>query len=176
MKKINSLFILILFNINFCVSQTNVKYWYEGLLETSDFKGPIKYQGTMAGAAITSNFELVKDSVSNKLYFVAFMRKDLSFINYEKVANSVEGTLKHEQLHFDIAELIARKANKLLFNKKSNSVKIEIKMEKELRKLQDKFDNETFHGNNESKNNYYTFYIEEELEKLDEFKFKERKQ
>lgn len=85
--------------------------------------------------------------------------------------------LQHEQLHFDIAELFARKIRKkILENKVANKMTYDTfwadykKLWKECKTLQKKFDSETNHGRNFEQNVVWKEFIGTEIEKLVKFK------
>jgi hypothetical protein len=182
--------ILFIFITNACISQSYIKFWHEGKLTENDFIGKVLVnKSSIVRAQINAGVMIQKDSISKKEFFVAYTNRANSFIKgtlYQKkfypyrdtltINELNEKTLKHEQMHFDIAEIFSRKANQMLLEKNTNPQKILNKIIVKLNKFQIKFDDDTMHGNIEYKTDYYKFYIEEELEKLDEFKYKERKQ
>ena len=93
---------------------------------------------------------------------------------------SIEKTkelLKHEQLHFDIAELYARKMRKEFVKMQNkNESRFESYLNcynqlwKECRKLQQEYDFETNHGRLKEMNLKWINKITNELEKLDNYK------
>jgi len=89
-----------------------------------------------------------------------------------------EYLLKHEQLHFDISELHARKLRKLLagldaskINKDSREYlnKLYEKIDKERSAMQNAFDKESNHSLNKEAENAWQQFIKEELDKLIDF-------
>jgi hypothetical protein len=84
--------------------------------------------------------------------------------------------LAHEQLHFDIAELFARKIRKkILDNKIANKITYDTfwtdykKLWKECTTLQRKFDTETNHGRNFEQNTIWKDFVESELKMLEKY-------
>ncbi len=84
--------------------------------------------------------------------------------------------LEHEQLHFDITELFARKFRQRISKlKTSNHINKELKAThksilKALSIFQDKYDNETNFSRNVVSQAEWIKYVREELNKLSEFK------
>lgn len=84
--------------------------------------------------------------------------------------------LNHEQLHFDITELFARKFRKELERlKPENGIKktfnhINRTINKELDAMQDLYDTETNHSINVEAQTKWQVYINEELDKLSQYK------
>ncbi|MDX1761505.1 MAG: DUF922 domain-containing protein [Christiangramia sp.] len=83
--------------------------------------------------------------------------------------------LAHEQLHFDISELHARKLRKALNdyeigrNIRQDLRRIYDKVEKERVAMQNEFDRETSHSENNTAEMQWRKFIASELEKYDEF-------
>lgn len=90
----------------------------------------------------------------------------LSWYKKEKVSDYI---LKHEQTHFDITELHARKLRKKLegtrFSKKIKQEieSIYIENENERREMQQKFDSETTHSINREKELIWEIFVAEQL-------------
>ena len=122
-----------------------------------DFKGRPKLSDVHKGAEITvSIFLKIRDTsfwsgrVTYNAYAVAF--KDESWV---RPAYRDDYSLKHEQLHFDIAHLFAETLETKLNSLDSKTSKDEAEVEKilkdhlaEMRQFQDKYDRETRGGNN----------------------------
>tara|TARA_R110002012_G_scaffold145936_1_gene304253 strand:- start:389 stop:928 length:540 start_codon:yes stop_codon:yes gene_type:complete len=95
--------------------------------------------------------------------------------SWVKEIEEVDYLLAHEQLHFDITELHARKLRKALENyepgpkmkKELNDIYFEI--EQQRRQLQNRFDKETNHSINKEAEFKWRVFIKQELEKLSEF-------
>jgi predicted secreted Zn-dependent protease len=83
--------------------------------------------------------------------------------------------LAHEQLHFDITELYARKLRKALQTyEPDEKMKKELdaiysKVEKQRRQMQTQFDKETNHSINKEAEFKWRVFIKQELDKLSEF-------
>lgn len=84
--------------------------------------------------------------------------------------------LSHEQLHFDITELFARKLRKEISKLKvSNQIKTELNAlyknnESELAKMQYRYDLETDHSKNLEIQKKWQIYIKSEIDKLTKYK------
>lgn len=87
--------------------------------------------------------------------------------------------LKHEQLHFDISELHARKLRKLLgdldaskINKDSGDYlnKLYEKVDKERSAMQNAFDEESNHSLNKEAENRWQRFVKDELTKFKDFR------
>lgn len=84
--------------------------------------------------------------------------------------------LGHEQLHFDITELYARKFRQRIDQiKVSHSVRGQLKtlhnaINKELSQLQNRYDSETNYSRNVDAQTKWKTYIADELEKLSKYK------
>lgn len=84
--------------------------------------------------------------------------------------------LKHEQGHFDIAEIYARQLRKEFNNKrfKKNTVSKEMeKTEQEKNNYQNLYDNETDHGKNSEINKEWEDKIQKQLQELDKYSTQE---
>ncbi|HEX8462844.1 MAG TPA: hypothetical protein VF623_15520, partial [Segetibacter sp.] len=80
-------------------------------------------------------------------------------------------TLRHEQLHFDIAEVVSRifrmEVENTIFTKdyKNETINIFDKYMKYLQKLQQKYDDETQHSRNKARQKEWERFIDKELKK-----------
>lgn len=115
------------------------------------------------------------------LYEVAsYFFPDQSWVRPGK---ETESLLAHEQLHFDITELHARKLRKAMEEfdiKKTTNIKPALQalykgIEAERAAMQQKFDLETRHSMNEPAQLKWQKYVQEELLKLKEFSSKEQR-
>ncbi len=83
--------------------------------------------------------------------------------------------LKHEQLHFDISELHARKLRKALAeyeigrNIRQDLKRIYNRIESERTGMQNRFDLETSHSENKDAEMKWRVFVENELKKLEEY-------
>lgn len=85
--------------------------------------------------------------------------------------------LNHEQKHFDIAEIYARKIRKAVAEKIKNSADYNkyfktfyAQLTREYKDFQKKYDSETEHGINTKKQEEFNLLIEKELSQLKEYK------
>jgi hypothetical protein len=95
--------------------------------------------------------------------------------SWVKEIEEVEYLLAHEQLHFNITELHARKLRKALENyKPSGKMKKELdviysEIEKQRRQMQTQFDKETKHSINKEAEFKWRQFVKQELEKLSDY-------
>lgn len=89
--------------------------------------------------------------------------------SWSKKPEQTDAILKHEQLHFDIAELVSR-----AFRKEADQTKYTRNYKNEisrmfnrytfhLQRLQQKYDEQTLHSNYKSKQNFWEKLIRQEL-------------
>ena len=96
--------------------------------------------------------------------------------SWYKIEQADTHVLGHEQLHFDITELHARKFRQhISLLKTSDTIRNELKqlhnaINKELAELQNKYDDETDYSRNVAAQTKWKTYIEAELKKLAQFK------
>jgi transcriptional/translational regulatory protein YebC/TACO1 len=150
-------------------------------LTWEDFKGkPNKSSRYQANANSGFSYSWgfgIKDGEPDFNYEVKswFYPKD----SWVKVNSKSESLLAHEQLHFDISELYARKMREFLAGFHPQSIqeaktelkKAHTKIERERIKLQNLYDIETKHGNLNSQQLKWQKRIAEELSKLEEYSF-----
>lgn len=146
----------------------------------SDFQGtPPKFSyyeaNTNAGISFTWKFE--NYSKKTKLIYT------IENIFYPKLSwvystSKSDILLNHEQLHFDISELHARKLRKIISNVDSTKLNktflsyskmIHGQIMKVNREMQNAYDAETNHGLNEEAELRWQLFIKEELSKFEEF-------
>jgi hypothetical protein len=143
----------------------------DSLLTREDFKGKVSKQ--WAGCAAT--FIMIKpvENEGNMLFSVqAVFQKSKSNI----VQNS-DYILKHEQLHFDICELYARKLRQMMLEKdftKVKNIQNEIqnmynKVNGEFDKYENKYDNDTNHGENPAKQKVWEDDVAGQLKDLAQY-------
>ena len=157
-----------------------VMSWSESYkLSWNDFKGEPRYNiGAVATTASGISFGFsIRQSNSRVVGFTteiyAHFYPEQSWYKPEKADNHILG---HEQLHFDITELYARKfrqrVSKLTVSKniKSELNRIHKTINKELAALQDKYDGETDYSRNKEMQYKWQAYIKKELQKLDAYK------
>lgn len=148
-------------------------------LEWSDFQGKVKAvsneaastaSGLTFGYSISNTGNTIDKFDANvKAYFYP----EKSWYIKEKANEHILG---HEQLHFDITELFARKFRKALQsvplkgNLKNNLQILHSRINKELYQLQRVYDQETNHSINKEVQKQWEEAIVEELKKLEAFK------
>ena len=158
--------------------QNNIINWSQSYrLTYEDFQATVPgnankaIQGT-TDASIELNFEQVGDVVNVSL--VSYFKRHDSWIRTEA---KNEYTLKHEQGHFDIAEIFARKMRKALQKKKldrrngaSQIKKIFNKLLKKYLETQKEYDNATGHSIKVKDQEKWIQKISDELKELEAYK------
>lgn len=175
--KLFVLFFIFFFSLSY--AQDNEKPWKAGeRLSWSDFEGQpdfdhpyaaITYSGMSYGFSAEIKRGKVLVTYDVKSFFVA----NKSWV--KKWFLNDKGLLMHEQLHFDITELYARKFRQCLSMMNfTEKVKIEIKnLYKEITdekvKIQKLYDVETDHSKNKIAQKKWQLKIDSELQKLIDF-------
>jgi hypothetical protein len=145
----------------------NVEY----RLQVDDFEGRIK--GKRAGETVSGIFLRTKEDEGTVKFVVeAVFVKSKSFLR-----DSSKYILEHEQMHFDITEVNARRLRKRIAEKDFTRVKnisavIKSFYEKanaDWNNEQNLFDKDTQHGLNPAKQNLWKVRIAEELNELEAF-------
>ncbi|MCL5127924.1 DUF922 domain-containing protein [Algibacter sp. L4_22] len=148
-------------------------------LSWTDFRGkPKQNSGAVAETAsgISFGFSLKKlesNVVSFSTEVNAYFYPEDSWFHPEQASAYILG---HEQLHFDITELFARKFRKGISELKiSNNIKEQLKTlyknsEKGLGMMQRQYDAETNHSKNPEIQKEWQLYIKSELDKLSKYK------
>lgn len=153
--------------------------WKQEPLNWSDFTGNIDKSSSFdanTNSGISYSWSLrSSEGIADFLYKVeTFFYPDLSWVKPGKESLRL---LAHEQLHFDITELHGRKLGKIMdefvpdlkADIKKVLEKIYQKNELERRQMQQKYDRETDHGQNEEAQTRWELFIKAELERLKEF-------
>jgi len=143
----------------------------DSLLSFSDFKK--KPSGSFQGLTYSGLYlDMKQEDQFVKVYcYVLFICKE-SFLK-----DSSESLLKHEQLHFDITELYARKMRQQLSQKNPDKEKsISAAIQKtynslviDLNSEQNRYDKETIHGTNEIKQLQWIDSIHKQLNQLENY-------
>lgn len=174
-----------MFLLVFCViglqQDEAVLSWNETYkLSWADFKGKpnlnvsavaITASGISFGFSITKTEDNIVTNYRSNVH--AYFYPEQSWV---KINETDDQVLKHEQLHFDITELFARKLRQRISNLKgSNNVSAELKKAhnntlNELSDFQDQYDNETDFSRHTESQIKWTKHVNEELIKLSEFK------
>ncbi len=164
----------------FCVQDEAVMSWNESYkLSWADFNGKPDY-GVSAVAITASGISFgfsVKESDSRVISFTTevfcHFYPEQSWYKPDVADAHVLG---HEQLHFDITELHARKfRHRISQLKLSNNIKKELRelnkaVNKELSLLQNKYDTESNYSRNFENQAKWKTYIAEELKKFSKYK------
>lgn len=146
----------------------NVLQWNENRrLNWSDFE--TKKHKTSISALTASGIEYYYDCQSGVLTvdIKAIFIPEQSWVRYNSKNDYI---LAHEQLHFDITELHARKFRKRVKESRidcSNLKDLDIlanKVLSEWKQTQNRYDRESVHSNDEEKQNYWSKKIQKELE------------
>jgi hypothetical protein len=149
-------------------------------LQWTDFKGHV--DPNKFGSAMTSHKIEIKptnvmvDENDNIQGYQKMTVEAQFFMNKSWTATSSQHILSHEQLHFDIAELYARKIRQRFEEFKTNGIASFSKYQecynlfwKESRNVQKRYDEETKHGQNKLKNKNWAIKIARQLDELKEF-------
>lgn len=146
-----------------------------GQLAWADFKGRVDKKSkfkALTQSVITFHTEYEEGQL--KLFVECFFNKKKSWV--KKDAHN-EFLLKHEQSHFNITEIYARRLRKRFRHVDLNSknlqkevVKLFNKVSKNSAKRQKQYDKETNHSINKEVQNQWNQIIENELKELEEFK------
>ncbi len=146
-------------------------------LKISDFKGSILNRPFLASTSSEIKYKFSSKPFSK----IALFKVETSFncvVSYFKLDNDSLNTLEHEQLHFNITELYARKLTKRIKEEVLTAKELPIKCEKIFREItqetyveQDKYDSETY--SDRTKQGVWNAKIAKELEKYSAFEKKE---
>ncbi|WP_164549908.1 DUF922 domain-containing protein [Nonlabens ponticola] len=158
-------------------SQLRSTFTYEEkpVLEWSDFTGEIPANARhMASANTGLGYEVVNANIDNitkpEIQVNAIFYASLSW--KKELPSYSEPLLQHEQLHFLITELHARKLRKAYsYYRPVKNVKQEVdyiyrKFENDRLKMQAAYDRETGHGNDKNKQRDWEIFVNSELFKL----------
>ncbi|MES2689631.1 MAG: DUF922 domain-containing protein [Bacteroidota bacterium] len=143
-------------------------------LTKEDFQSKRSMYGREIPAYTSSAIYLYQKEDNGQLnfYVEAIFLKSKSYMAKESVY-----ILKHEQIHFDITELYARKLRQLIAQKDFTKVKNVVseidrmykRMASEWQKEENKYDSETQHGINGARQNIWNDNIAAQLKKLEAF-------
>jgi hypothetical protein len=168
-------------NISSSLVNPNYVVWNEAKkLDLTDFKAivkPLDAKGiNMAACCATSiymesqkNFRLIWDGKINNVKIISFFDCGRSWFDKNYLYNNI---LEHEQIHFDITELIARRLRKEVYFKPLSLKVLQAKYNKsleDLNKIQTKFDSDTNHGILHNRQIEWNRHIQEELSSLSQY-------
>src|SRR5699024_1612871 len=181
MKKNNFIIFIFLFIFSFsCFSQqSNHKIIWGKPLTWNDFKGNPDFSVphfASANTGISANFSWKTTNHQPELQYEVYA----IFNPYESWIKSGKQSaelLKHEQLHFDISELTARKFRKYLAKQNIKPEKVGEKVDhknkrlkKQNKKLQERYDRQTKHGMHQRKQAKWERKIQRKLQALEAYK------
>jgi len=163
--------------ISFSQNETKDINWHErNILTWNDFKKvdnmPYGYGYAKANAFTRSGIKTSLGRYGDGYVVIkvtAYMGTNKSFVLRDYMSNYL---LKHEQGHFNISEIFARKMrlrlkkaiiNQIIFDNISDNI------EKELRNYQKLYDKETNHSKNIEKQEEWDIKIANELKELEEY-------
>lgn len=171
--------IFLLCFVNFQTEKPVISWQENKSLTWKDFKGKPKLNShavAETASGISFGFSVKKTNnivVSFSTEVNTYFYPENSWVNPDRATPYILG---HEQLHFDITELFARKFRKDISELKvSNSVKDQLQIlyqnnQEELGVMQRQYDLETNHSKNPEIQNKWQLYIKEELNKLSKYK------
>jgi len=176
MKKLTPIIILLLILTSaFQKDADRIEWSPTRLLTWADFKGKADKSSPYEAVTYTT-IEVRSLQLDEKQIEYIITNSFEKKSSWSKDKKSV-GLLKHEQLHFDISELVVRKMRKKLLSKKYKSIK-EIQnfardafgeCEKERKHLNVLYDKETNHSINKDKQKEWEDKIEAELGEFTEY-------
>lgn len=152
--------------------------WQEEPLKWSDFRGtpdPSNPFHANTGSGISYSYSIRTSGTETEFNYevISYFIPQNSWV---KPGKTSEHLLAHEQLHFDITELHARKLRAYLEKVDVNSKNLKKELEslyrqteKERAEMQKKFDMETRHSQNRELQAGWQEIIREELQKLKDF-------
>lgn len=143
----------------------------DSLLTREDFKGKVTKQ--WAGCAAT--FIMIKPIETNGN--IVFSVQAVFQKSKSNIIQTSDYVLKHEQLHFDICELYARKLRKIMLDKdftKVRNIQNEIqnmynKVNNEFARYEEKYDNDTNHGENPAKQKVWEDDVASQMKDLEQY-------
>ena len=173
------LFVLLFTFFHFPQNNTGKIIWSEDQkLSWEDFRGtPLPSAGFVAstntGISFGYSFSIDEDDIKVKYSVESFFNPEKSWFIPGQVSQNV---LNHEQVHFDISELHARKLRKRLelrkftVNVKSEIETIYLQVESQRKAMQKKFDTETDHSRNYKKQIFWEKQITKQLAEHESWK------
>ena len=171
------LFLLVVFIFAAFQVDKNIIVWHENYFLTwDDFKGKPEPRF----AAASTSYDILKSIMpeSNKTTVIKIEAVFFKNKSWKKVSWINDEVLAHEQKHFDIVELFARKLRKKISETEfTNHAEIESKLgelynvnDDAMDKYQDQYDEETDGSMNGDQQRAWQKKITKEIKELDEFK------
>jgi hypothetical protein len=156
------------------MAQDTLIWTSDYFLSKEDFKAKRSAYGNKVPAYVTTAIYIYQKENNGQLMFYVegILLKSKSFMKEE-----TPYTLRHEQLHFDICELYARKLRQKISQKDFTKVrdlvgeiqKIYDKTSADWHKEEEKYDNDTQHGINAAKQQLWNDTIAKQLQDLEAF-------
>lgn len=167
------------FSINAFAQHDEKIYWVQDGLTWEDFKAQpdedSKFDAnTNAGLSFSWGVKNIDGAIELTYEVISYFNPHLSWVKSE---SDNEYLLKHEQLHFDITELHARKLLKKLAEVNPRSLSNDPKavltriyqaVEKERTTMQQKFDKESRHSIDKDGEARWRHYVKAELQKYED--------
>ncbi|PIQ28949.1 MAG: hypothetical protein COW63_14095 [Bacteroidetes bacterium CG18_big_fil_WC_8_21_14_2_50_41_14] len=145
-------------------------------LDWSDFKATRKPTGKIAAAISTCGFGFEATEENHRLVSLEVFVKFYPEKSWKNPAHQTEAVLAHEQLHFDITELMGRKFFQEILDMKQkgklsrrNIKKVYERIEKEHGELQVLYDKQTNHSLNTKLQSWWDQYLASQLIKTASF-------
>ena len=160
-------------------SKEMIRWSQKRLLKWSDFKGPVDKSTdhvASTNSGIQYGYSWSKKGSDFKIDFetFSFFKPKGSWSIKSKQSDYI---LKHEQLHFDITELFARKLRKTFAefeftqrNYERETSRLFDENNEARQVMQHKYDEETNHSINKKEQQEWNVFVKEELEKMKAYK------
>ena len=176
--KIFATLLLLVFSIPFQGDAVKMQWNENRQLTWNDFRGvpdagDSYVASTNSGMSFSFSYKVVNGNMTMEYEIFCNFYPELSWHKPNLVSPYI---LQHEQTHFDISELYARKLRKAMEETSfSNNPKEEVNevyqnMENSRQELQTKYDFETDHSNNEPVEIQWRHFVANELKKYDSWK------
>lgn len=172
------LFFMLMNTLQASAQSDDLIFWEEGKkLTWQDFTEGIPSRGAAAQSALSIHYTVCKRSIWNGK---VALRVDCTFQKSKSLVSKPDiypMLLRHEQLHFDIAEVFARKLRKEFSNSKlhlgnvdEETKRIYFKVMLEYENFQRMFDLESRHGTEKDTQLKWERKVQEELKLLENYK------
>ncbi|WP_051878608.1 DUF922 domain-containing protein [Chryseobacterium sp. FH1] len=165
-------FVLIL---GFANAQDKIFWDKNRKLEWTDFQSGAKPTGSKTAATTFCGISYLLNSSTKKFSSkqVKIQSFFVPFKSWAHLEHKTDVILMHEQSHFDIAELFARRFRKLISDKNLDAKSLQKHYERiydDYKAYQQDYETVTNHGRIRDKQYEYSRKIDEEIEELSDFK------
>ncbi|MFA5417369.1 MAG: DUF922 domain-containing protein [Bacteroidales bacterium] len=157
-------------------SEQTIQWNEQRKLDWRDFKATKKPTGKVAAAISTCGFGFEATEENHRLVGLKIYVKFYPEKSWKNPAHQTEAVLAHEQIHFNITELMGRRLYQEILEMKRkgklnqrNIKKSYDRLEKEHGEMQNLYDKQTRHGLNTKLQSWWAGYISSELEKTTAF-------